>query len=338
MVKTKPEKPVTLTEVAARAGVSTSTASRALAGSPSISELVRLRVTEAARAMDYSVPPRKKRSDVSRSLITVVMPPRGARPLPDPFILELLGGLIIALRERNQDFVISHVVPTDDGELNALIDANSDGAFIILGQAQYHKALNRQARLGRAVVVWGPELDQQQYCSVGSNNVLGAAKLVRHLLRAGRRKIAFIGLAPYDTFVDRFNGYQSALNEAGLTIDQRLVRQCDAGYDDAFDPVNDLLDGGTAFDAIFASNDMLALGVLRALRMRGVRVPDDVAVVGYDDIASARHASPPLTTVQQDVLRAGQLLVTKLLRRRNGQSALSERLPTEMIVRESCGG
>jgi len=337
-VTREPQKPLTLHDVAARAGVSTSTASRALAGSPSISEPVRLRVAAAARALDYSLPPRRKRGDPPPSLLTIVMPPVGTRLLPDPFILELLGGLTIAMRERNQDFVVSHIVPNDDDSLNALIDANSESAFVILGQAQYHKALNRQARLGRSFVVWGPELDQQQYCSIGSDNVLGATKLTRHLLRAGRRKIAFIGLAPYDVITDRFKGYRLALQEAGVAFDPGLVREGETGYDDAFDAVNDLFGEGGAFDAIFASGDMLALGALAALRTRGVRVPEDIAVVGYDDIVPARHASPPLTTVSQDVVRAGQLLVAKLLRRRNGQSAVSERLPTEMIVRASCGG
>ncbi|ESQ86491.1 substrate-binding domain-containing protein [Asticcacaulis benevestitus] len=333
-----PDKTITLQDVAARAGVSTSTASRALAGNPVISEAVRQSVMEAARGMQYSIPLRKPRSKHVVDLVTVVMPPVGARVFPDPFILELLGGIALAMRERGRDLALAHVVPNNDDTLNALLKSNSNGAFIVLGQSQYHSALNRQFRQGRAFVVWGPEIDGQLYCSVGGDNFAGAVKLTRHLLRSGRKRIVFLGLAPFEAITERCRGYRWALEEAGLPIDPRLIRSADIGYDDAFDPVNDLLDGSVPFDAIVASTDMIALGAIAALRRRGIDVPADVAVVGYDDVALARHATPALTTVRQDVVRAGQLLVSKLFRREAGLSAASERLPTEMVVRDSCGG
>ncbi len=330
--------PVTLQQVAARAGVSVSTASRALAGNPAISEAVRQTICEAARDLRYTAPKRQKRSVTSPGLVTVIMPPISSRVLPDPFILELLGGISVAMRERNRDFVIGHSAPYDDSSLNAALDANPKGAFIVLGQSQYHNALNRQFRRGRNFVVWGLELPGQFYCSVGGDNFTGSQKLTRHLLRAGRRRLAFIGLAPYDVFTERFAGYRSALEAADITVDPRLVRSCDIAFEDALDPVNDLLNTGVPFDGIVATTDMLALGAMAALRRHGLSVPDDVAVVGYDDVALARHSAPGLTTVRQDVLKGGALLVSKLLRREAGLSAASERLPTEMMVRESCGG
>ncbi len=332
------DKVVTLQDVAALAGVSTSTASRALAGNPAISEGVRQSVVGAAQRLNYTVPFRKSRSRASTDLVTVVMPPVGSRLLPDPFILELLGGITLAMRERKRAFSIDPVVPADDGSLNALFDANSQGAFIVLGQSQYHGALNRQFRMGRAFVVWGPEMDGQVYCSIAGDNEAGGERLTRHLLRGGRRKIAFLGLASWEIITDRFKGYKAALEDAKVAFDPSLVRSGDFGYDDAFDPVNDLIDSAVEFDAVFAAGDMLALGVIAALKRRGIRVPEDVAVVGYDDIALGRHSTPALTTVRQDVIKAGQLLVSKLFRRGAGLPAASERLPTEMIVRESCGG
>jgi DNA-binding LacI/PurR family transcriptional regulator len=331
-------KPITLQDVATRAGVSTSTASRALAGNPAISHDVRQRIVEVAQALRYTVPFRKARGRPPTDMVTVIMPPIGTRVLPDPFILELLGGITIAMRDRGRAFCISPVVPQDDESLNAILDDNPAGAYIILGQTQYHKALNRQFRLGRTFVVWGPEMEGQLYCSVAGDNVAGAMRLTQHLLRRGRERIVFLGMAPYAAIADRMKGYAEALDQAGIGVDPQLILHGDIGYDDASDPMNHLIDDGVGFDAVFASSDMLALGVMTTLTRRGIRIPEDVAVVGYDDIALARHATPALTTVRQNVVKAGQLLVSKLARRESGLLAASERLPTEMIVRESCGG
>lgn len=338
MVKGLLDKAVTLQDVAALAGVSTSTASRALAGNPAISEAVRQSVLESAQTLSYTAPPRKPRAKSDADLVTVIMPPVGVRILPDPFVLELLGGITVAMRQRRRNLIIGHAPPADEDALNAIFNASPDGVFIVLGQSQYHRALNRQFHLGRSFAVWGPELPDQHYCSVGSDNIAGGYKITRHLLRAGRRRLIFLGMAPFEVIIDRYSGYQRALEDAGLGVDPSLVRTADLGYDDAIDPINDLLDSGIAFDGIVASNDMIALGAIAGLTRRGVRVPEDVAVVGYDDVALARHATPALTTIRQDVVKAGELLVSKLLRREAGLSAISERLPTEMIVRESCGG
>jgi len=331
-------RPVTLQDVAKRAGVSTSTASRALAGNPAISNHVRQKIIETAQALQYTVPFRRTRGKPLIDTVTVIMPPVGTRVLPDPFILELLGGITIAMRDRGRTFCVCPTVPNDDDGLNAIFDENPGGAFIVLGQTQYHKALNRQFRLGRTFVVWGPEMDGQQYCSVAGDNIAGAMRLTQHLLRRGRRRIVFLGMAPYTAIVDRMKGYVQALDQVGIIVDPKLIIHGDIGYDDASDPINHLIEDGVPFDAVFASSDMLALGVITTLMRRGVRIPEDVAVVGYDDIALARHATPALTTVRQNVVKAGQLLVSKLARREGGLPATSERLPTEMIVRESCGG
>lgn len=331
-------KPITLQDVATRAGVSTSTASRALAGNPAISHDVRQRIVEVAQALRYTVPFRRARGKSPTDMVTVIMPPIGTRVMPDPFILELLGGITIAMRDRGRAFCISPAVPNDDESLNAILDGDPAGTFIILGQTQYHKALNRQFQLGRTFVVWGPEMEGQLYCSVAGDNIAGAIRLTQHLLRLGRGRIVFLGMAPYTAFIDRLKGYSHALEQAGIVVDPKLILHSDMGYDDAADPINHLIDDRVAFDAVFASSDMLALGVMATLARRGIRIPEEVAVVGYDDIALARHATPALTTVRQNVVKAGQLLVSKLVRRESGLPASSERLPTEMIVRESCGG
>lgn len=333
---------ITLQDVARRAGVSISTASRALADSPLISEQVRATVKAAALEENYVVPVRQRRSVAgAQSSIVVVMPPYAPQHvyrLAEPFMLSLLGGITIAMREREQNFVIAHQVPLDEQGLNRFVDSNPGVGFIFLGQTQYHGALNKQAEAGRAFSVWGSEMPGQKYCSVGSDNFAGSQRLTNHLLRIGRKCLAFIGEAPYAVIRDRFEGYSAALAANGVQIRQELIKSSDLKFESAAESIDDLLDRNIHFDGIVAASDLLALGAIKALNRRGIRVPQDVSVVGYDDVDGASYASPALTTVRQDVSIAGRLLVSKVVRQLAGYSAKSERLPTELIIRDSCGG
>jgi DNA-binding LacI/PurR family transcriptional regulator len=335
-------RPITLQDIARIAGVSTSTASRALADSPLISEEVRALVRTVAKDQNYVAPPRRARtSAIVQPQIMIVMPPyaqQHAYRLAEPFMLSLLGGITIAMRERQQNFTIAHQVPLDEADLHQFAENNPDVGFIFLGQTQYHRALNKLAETGRAFSVWGTELPDQKYCSVGSDNFAGSQRLTNHLLRIGRKRLAFIGQAPYTVIVDRFEGYKSALAAKGVEIDSELIRASDVRFESAAESIDDLLDRNIAFDGIVAASDLLALGAIKTLFRRGVRVPEEVSVVGYDDIDSASYASPALTTVRQDVSLAGRLLVSKVVRQLAGHQATSERLPTELIMRESCGG
>lgn len=336
------KRPVTLQDIARLAGVSTSTASRALADSPLISEHVRATIKALAADENYVAPARRQRTAaLTEPAIVVVMPPYAAQHvyrLAEPFMLSLLGGITIAMRERNQNFTIAYQVPLDEAELNAFVDSHPDVGFIFLGQTQYHQALNKQFEAGRAFSVWGAELPDQKYCSVGSDNFVGSQRLTNHLLRVGRKHLAFIGLAPYTVIADRYAGYKAALAANGVELDPDLVKASDLRFESAAESINDLLDRNIQFDGIVAASDLLALGAIKALHRRGVKVPDDVAVVGYDDVDSASYASPALTTVPQDVSIGGRLLVSKVVRQLSGHHATSERLPTELIIRESCGG
>lgn len=335
-------RPITLHDIARLAGVSTSTASRALADSGLISEEVRARVRAVAEAQNYVAPPRRARTPViAQPQIMIVMPPYAqhhAYRLAESFMLSLLGGITIAMRERQQNFTIAHEVPLDEADLHRFADNTPDVGFIFLGQTQYHRALNKLAETGRAFSVWGTELPDQKYCSVGSDNFAGSQRLTNHLLRIGRKRLAFIGQAPYTVIVDRFEGYKAALAAKGIALDPALIRASDIRFESAAESIDDLLDRNIAFDGIVAASDLLALGAIKALSRRGVRVPEDVSVVGYDDIDSASYSSPALTTVRQEVSLAGRLLVSKVVRQLEGHQATSERLPTELIMRESCGG
>lgn len=333
---TKPTRPITLQQIANLTGVSVSTASRALAGHPAISDETRELVLQAARDNHYDL---KKRANTDQNHITVVMAvPAIASHMAEPFQLRLLGGIGSAMRERHIDFSISHRVPRDDNQLSELMSAYPSGGFIFLGQSQYHKMLNSFSKQGRAIAVWGAELENQAYCSVGTDNEFGGQRATSHLLRLGRRRIAFLGMCPLLEIEQRLDGYKAALAAHDVPFDPTLVHKSKLVYESGFEAVSDLLDRGVKFDGIVATSDMVAIGAMRALVDRGISVPQDVSIVGYDDIDVASYSSPTLTTIRQDVAKAGHMLVTKVLRQLSGHNSPSERLQTELIVRGSCGG
>jgi len=335
------ERSLRLEDLARQAGVSVSTVSRALSGSGVVNAKTRRRIQELADAAQYDAPPRRVRlpGRDSAPLVTVVMPPvhEGSQSV-DPFSLGLIGGISLAMRERGLDMAISHATPADWRGLAGFLDERRADGLIFLGQSQLHEGLNRLTREGRRFVVWGAVDADQAYCSIGSDNFRGGHRAAIHLARLGRRRIAFLGDVHTIELSQRHQGYVAALAEAGLEPDPRLHRRCRLVPDAAAEAVDDLVDQGVGFDAIVAVSDLVAIGAIRALNRRGLSVPRDVAVVGYDDIEIAAHTHPALTSIRQDTAKAGRLLVAKLLRLLAGDQASSERLTTDLIVRDSCGG
>lgn len=327
-----------LEDIARELGVSTSTVSRALTDNPSISKPMRSAVKALALERGYTAAPRKRQTREPQ--LTIVMPPYSPQHLAgitEPFILNLLGGIVGAMRERGLTFHVSHRVARDNATLKELMDESPHDGFIFLGQSQFHAALNDQAKLERAFVVWGAERPDQTYCSVGSDNFHGGFRATSHLIRLGRRQVAFVGNPAYFEVADRLEGYRAALRAHGLEPCADLLLTTELGIEEGLGAAEDLLSSGVQFDAVIAATDMLAFGLIRGLAKYGKQVPRDISVIGYDDLDSAKYSSPALTTVRQDPLKAARLLTHKLVRQMGGQRAASERIAPELIVRESCG-
>lgn len=344
-----------LSDIAAAAGVSIATVSRVLSDHPAILPETKARVRAEAEALGYPLSdaanrPRKTRVRKPRrkGSVCVVMPvalPAGSR-LANAFEMNLLGGVGAAMRDHGLDLSISAQAPRDDAALIRFMETHPHDGVIFFGQSQFHDGLNALADGPRPFVVWGVESPGQRYCSVGSDNFACGFRATRHLVEQGRRRVAFIGqAAPITTaqtrhsqLSERLAGFRSALSAAQLPVDITMMRPASSGLSAGEEGVRALLAQGMTFDAIVASSDLVALGAIRVLREVGRRVPDDVAVVGYDDSEFARLVQPQLTTMRQDPILAGHLLVTKLLRAMEGYEVKSERLPIELVVRESCGG
>lgn len=332
---------IRLEDLAQIAGVSIATVSRALNDSPSVNEQTKREIWKLARENGYNLRPTMPTSlDRAVATISIIIPPPQGREgwLRDPFFQELIGSVGEAARDRKCDLLISHAAPQNYDDLSRLLELNHSEGVIILGQSFLHERLNRLVGHPMRFVVWGGQLPGQRYCSVGTDNVRGGKRATAHMARLGRKRIAFFGDTEAPEIGQRFEGYKMALKEAGLNFDPALVSPAHFKIESAEAAIDALVARRADFDAIFASSDMIALGAIRALQRNGLSVPDDVAVVGYDDVQLARYNRPALTTIRQDLAKAGSLMVAKLLRSSAPGDMLSERLPTDLIMRESCGG
>ncbi|NQD37329.1 LacI family DNA-binding transcriptional regulator [Permianibacter sp. IMCC34836] len=339
------KKRYTSTDIALMAGVSQPTVSRAIAGSPVVKEATRKRILQIAEQLDYHVDLRASRlRTMQTGALTLLMFADSLtdRATLNPFFLSMIGAITRAAARQHYDLLVSCQQFSSDWFADYEKSCKSDG-LILLGYGDFHELEQRMRLLGQHdthFIRWGAQYPEQTGASIGCDNVGGCRRVTEHLLEQGRRRIAFLGdisrCSP--EFSDRHAGYVSALTAAGLHADPAL-RQ-DAGVGEAqsgFHAAQRLLASGQAFDAIVAASDQIAIAAQRALHRAGRRVPDDVALVGFDDIPVAELLTPSLTTMRQDTDRAGELLVTQLIQRIHGQAIDNITLDAELIVRESCG-
>lgn len=329
-----------LQDIARMAGVSVSTASRALNDSPAVNRRTKEAIWKLAREHDYPFRGSMPAGPIgAKATVSIVVPrPQGRDPrLSDPFFFELLSGLGDAARQRDCDIHISHVRPADYEGLHAAMTTHRAEGVVFVGQSTLHGAYNKLAEADGRFVVWGAELPEQSYCSIGSDNELGGRRATEHLIRLGRQRIAFLGLTEAPEVAQRYRGYCAAHAAAGLEVDPKLAAPAYFSIESAQGCVEAMISEGRRFDAIVAASDVIALGALKGLKRSGLSCPHDVAVLGYDNISFAAYGTPALTTVDQDMDKAGRLLLSKLLDRSGRNAASSERLATDLIIRESCG-
>jgi DNA-binding LacI/PurR family transcriptional regulator len=331
-----------MADIARLAGVSTSTVSRALSKNPLVHQGTRQRIEELAASLNYSinVGAQSLRLKENRTVALVVPYGRdGRQSLSDPFFLAMLGSIANALTDHGMQMLLSRVDEDQLDSVSQIFASNRAVGVIIVGQWHNHQLLNQLAVRNLPVVVWGAQLPNQLYRSVGSDNVSGGQQATRHLIDTGRKRIAFFGDTSLPEVAQRHEGYLKAHANAKLRPIAALNLTMPFVVAQAQLIVADFLDNTPPrFDAIFAASDVLAMTAISALSKRQQRVPEDVAVVGYDDIELAAHLHPSLTTVRQSVELAGEALVDTLMKLLAGQAATSVNLPTLLQVRESTAG
>lgn len=329
-------------DIAELAGVSQSTVSRALRRDSMVSEDTRLKVEQAARALNYKVDvnARNLRSQRTNTLALLLYEDPGAsESLINPFFLSILGSVTRACAKRGYDLLISFQQSSNDWHADYAASKRADG-IIFLGYGDYTSYLDKIASLDEAgiqYITWGPVLPGQPGHFIGSDNVQGMADAVSHLIATGHRRIAFLGDISENCpeYRDRHQGYLKALAAAGLSADPALRLDSLTSEEAGHAAAMRLLDSRQPFDAVVAACDLVAIGALHALRDRGLSVPGDVSVIGFDDIQAASYTNPPLTTVRQDTVAAGELLVENLLRLMNDQMLDRTIIPAKLVVRGS---
>ncbi len=327
-----------MAEVAQRAGVSLSTVSRALADNPLISTKTRRVVRAAAEQLNYRVDAAGSslRTGLTHTIGVVIPLAHAAKQnLSDPFFLEILGGLADELSACGYSLLLNKVTEDPEEWISTVTHGRRVDGVIVIGQSLHHETLNRLAASDMPMVVWGALMEDQRYASVGSDNEAGGETATAHLLSQGCRSIVFLGDPAAPEVAARLKGYRRALRAAGIEHRPHLEVAVRFGSETAYHAMSALVDAGVELDGIVACSDVFAMSAMRALTERGRKVPADVAIVGYDDIAFAAYTTPPLTTIRQNCAAGARLLVDKLMHLIRHEPTESAVIPTELVVRTS---
>jgi DNA-binding LacI/PurR family transcriptional regulator len=336
----RPRRLPTLEVVAELAGVSRATVSRVVNGSPKVSPEVVAAVTKAISALGY-VPNRAARTLVTRRTDTIVliMHERPDTVFEDPFFASMLRGVNAALSTTDLQLVLLHARGDQQREraLRYVCNGHVDGVLVISlhGDDPMPTAI---MAAGIPMVAMGRPPSGQRADYVDADNAGGGHEAVRRLVATGRRCLATVaGPLDMSVGVDRLRGYVEATRAAGMQAAADRVAYGDFTEAAGYRGIKLLLEQTPDIDGVFVASDLMGMGALRALRDLGRRVPDDVAVVGFDDAAFAAYADPPLTTVRQPVELLGQEMVRLLLNRLAEPQGKPETiiLPTELVIRSS---
>jgi LacI family transcriptional regulator, galactose operon repressor len=324
-------RPPTIRDVAARAGVSHQTVSRVMNDSPRVTAATRERVLASIEELGFVPSPlaRGLLSNKTRSLGVV------AEDISDHFFARMAAGAEAEARRRGYYLMIGSVEPGDDeaGYLRLMLERRVEGLIV----ARPSVPLSAEALTAGVPVVAVGVGAQTDVPVVDVDNRRGGYDATKHLLERGHRRIAtIVGPGSWPSAAARLDGYRRALQEAGA---EELVEQAaDWGLEDGLAAASRLLERNAGFTALFAHSDLIALGAIRRLREAGLRVPDDVSVVGYDDLPVADYVEPALTTVHQPMREVGEVAAGLLLDQLAGGApppAATHLLPARLVVRQS---
>ncbi len=328
----------TIVDIAHLAGVSKSTVSRALNDSPLVGAETKQRIREIARQQRFQMSDPARRLSLGQSHVValVTYAYKADDTVPDAFMLETMSGIASGLHAEGYDLLVIQVSPTDTDWVRRYLQSGRVDGFILLAASCTASHIQTLTEANASFVIWGGASGSHNYCSVSGDNFAGGKVATEHLLRRGRSRIGFMGGPAREPEVrERYRGYEVALRDAGKSVDPALVTYGPFSLAWGTKAVVALLEQASDLDGLFVTSDAVAIAAMEELRARGLRVPDDVAVVGYDDVALARHSAPPLTTVRQNGPLAGRLLAENLIQHLRTGAVTNVSIPAELVVRES---
>ena len=331
---------VSLKTVASLAGVSIATVSRVLNGDPVVKDETRLAVQKAIKTSGYHpnrVAQRLRATHRSKKLIGLLIP-----DIQNPFYVDVIRGIEEYAYDHGSAVVIGNFSQDPKKEklyIDILRSESVDG-FIVAPSDGRDQHVEELIQEGNAVVCIDRGLTNRSVDVVKSDNETGAFHAVEHLIKLGHRRIAHItGDPAIPTTRERISGYMAAHQQYGLPVDNNIIRGRQSDFISGVALTREILDLPDRPTAIFTANNLLTLGALEAIHARGLKIPAEIAVVGFDDVYWATSLNPPLTAVRQHGLEIGQRAIELLYQRIQHPARLPANVivKTELMVRRSCG-
>ena len=329
----------TLEDIAVIANVSVSTVSRALNDSPLLNSETKKRVQEIARENNFCINTtarnlRLKSSRTIAYIIPVYCPDSFSSE--DFFGMEMLSGIDRGLQSLGYDLLLAHISPEDNTWANKYIDSGRVDGFILQASHLYQYQIKTLMERKTPFIVWGNPVPKFDYCSVTGDNITGGLLATQRLINTGHRKVGFLGGLEEDiTVQNRLQGYKNALAANNWAIDPNLIVYGDYSFTSGITAMQALMTQAPDLDAVFVNSDLMAIGAIEAIQARGKRVPEDIAVIGYDDLPIATYNNLPLTTVRQNVPLAGKLLAENLIKYIETGVVTNMITPVELVLRKS---
>lgn len=331
----------TIADIARMAGVDKSTVSRALNNSPLIAPATRERIQKIAEENAFQVNCSARSLSTQQSRVIGMVThayyyKHKNFSITDLFLLEIMGAVSSTLTVNNYDLLLIQVDPLGSDWPSRYLDSGKVDGFILMTYFHKQDHIRQLQKINAPFILWGYPDQNSPYCSIVGDNFNGGRLAAEHLINGGRRKIAFLGGPGEDIEVQkRFEGFESALSTAGIEVKPELVNYGYFMKRSGEERMAKILETSPDVDAVFANSDLLAISAIQTLRKSGRRVPDDVAVIGYDDLSLTSVSDPPLTTISQNVALLGQLLAQNLMAYLQNGIVTNAIIPAELIVRES---
>jgi diguanylate cyclase (GGDEF)-like protein/PAS domain S-box-containing protein len=278
-----------------------------------------------------------KEFSINQGTVVLAVPQNDQKSpsLTNPFLSTLMAYLGESLSRAGYNLLISPFSPGKHDWNKQLILSGRAKGIIVFGQTEFCESINLMAERNAPCITWGAPAPGT--CTVGSDNEVGGYIATKRLLEVGRRRIVFLGDNSQPEMHDRFCGYQRALQEEGIDLDEQLVVPAYSHIESIIHSINnELVEKSVDFDGIFATSDVIAIGSITVISRLGLSVPRDISIVGFDDTPSAAYCNPPLTSVAQDIHFGAEILVKKLCSQINGEQAESIVIPTRLVIRSSC--
>jgi len=328
---------ITLKKVAEKAGVSVNTASRAINNKPDINEETKKRVLKVAQKLGYvrNATAVALRTRKTGTIGVVIADNR------NPFYAEVLNGMEEAAREKNYHIILANTqrdYKKEEEAINLLLAKRVDGLLITPVQDRDDDIKNLiDANIPFVVV--GRDFEDIEVDAIYNDEVKGGFLATEYLIKKGHKRIALInGFLYKSPAKGRLEGYKKALNKYRISLDESLISSGDINIEDGYERTKKMLEKNLDFTAIFAYNDMMAFGAIQAIKEKGLRIPEDIGLVGYDDIPFSSLISPLLTTIRLKKQDLGVESVKLLLSRINGKRKKIKKmmLDVELITRGTC--